>query len=123
MDKEAQCFNRFTRDLKRLQAADLSSKNDATFDALFDLSRETELLTEVKDIRDELHILDTMLKDQLIVLEDMEKIIGRIRGIESVVNLEEKQLVQQNRVCKSHIQRVSNMDIMAERTYDAVSIS
>lgn len=123
MDREARCFNNFTFDLQRLQA-NPSSKNDAQFDALFDISSETELLTEVKNIRDELNILRTMLNDQLTVLEDMGKLIGKIRGVEGVVNnVDEKQLVQSYRVCKSHIQRVTNMDVVAERTYDAVCIS
>jgi hypothetical protein len=43
-------------------------------DALFDISIETELLTEVKDIRDELNILYTMLSDQLAVLKEMESV-------------------------------------------------
>lgn len=123
MDKEAQCFNTFARDLKRLQAANLSSQNDAEFDSLFDLSRETELLTEVKDIRDELNILHTMLKDQLTVLEDMEKIIGKIRSVDPDQMKNDRQIAEQYRVCKNHIQRVETMDVVAERTYHAVGSS
>jgi hypothetical protein len=123
MDSEAQCFNQFTHDLKRVKG-NPSSKNDAEFDALFDLTRETELLTEAKDTRDELNILRAMLNDQLTVLEDMEKVIMKIRTEEGGANnLDEKKIVQDYRVCKSHIQRVENMDIVTARTSDTVCIS
>jgi hypothetical protein len=50
-------------------------------DALLDIGNETKLLTEIKDIRDELNIIDVILESQTLILDEFEShIIDDLRG-------------------------------------------
>ena len=50
-------------------------------DELMDISSEVTLMKEVKDILDELHIIDTLLSDQAKVLEEMDaNLLGNSDG-------------------------------------------
>ena len=53
-------------------------------DALLDIRTETKLLAEIKDIRDELNILNVVLESQMVALEGFEEIVlGEIRSSDS----------------------------------------
>jgi hypothetical protein len=47
---------------------------------LYDISQETRLVKEIKDIRDELHVLSTVLEDQETVLDDMHQAIRDMKA-------------------------------------------
>ena len=50
-------------------------------DALLDIRTETKLLVEIKDIRDELNILNVVLESQMVALEGFEEtVLGEIRS-------------------------------------------
>ncbi|KAI6352876.1 hypothetical protein MCOR25_009260 [Pyricularia grisea] len=80
-NRESELFVRFNRASelsgrlrKKLagRAPRLDNDRDPA-DELLDIGSETELLAEIKDIRDELNILHTVLNGQLIVLDEFER--------------------------------------------------
>jgi hypothetical protein len=100
---------------------------------LFNISKETRLIKEIKDIRDELHIVSTVLGDQEKVLVDMENTIQAMRDSkEKLTNADGKSNELQStgpsyhsllgRV-RRHISSVEKLETQAEKTYLAVSSS
>lgn len=58
-DNDAKCFEKFVRSLNRAPS-DAENPNEISFN----ITAETHLLVETKDIRDQLEILGTVLTDQ-----------------------------------------------------------
>ncbi|KAI6608252.1 hypothetical protein MCOR04_000278 [Pyricularia oryzae] len=80
-NRESELFVRFNRASElsgrlRKQLAGRAPRPDKDrdpADELLDIGSETELLAEIKDIRDELNILHTVLNGQMIVLDEFER--------------------------------------------------
>ncbi|RYP78750.1 hypothetical protein DL771_000417 [Monosporascus sp. 5C6A] len=86
-DKESRLFRRFNKASKKSmevldhQKHGMGRHNSLISDALLDISNETKLLAEIKDIRDELSIIAVILESQLSTLIDFEDfILDEIRG-------------------------------------------
>jgi hypothetical protein len=92
-------------------------------DMLFDITVETALLVEIKDIRDELSILRMVLNDQMSVMRDFRNQITQLQTAPgSTINpRSERPVLQHNNVLESHLYRIDKMDRMAAKTYEAVS--
>lgn len=92
---------------------------------LYDISQETRLAKEIKDIRDELHILSTVLEDQETVLIDMHEAIRDMRTDKAVregsTKLETTLTYHSppERV-RMHQKVVHGLEKQAEKTYIAV---
>lgn len=122
-------FNDFTDLSKRLARDDQNILNSdelkEDLKKLFDISEETKFVKEIKDIRDELHIISTVLEDQEKVLVDMQEAIHTMKTNKT----EEDQLkkLQTTRSAhslpervRSHKAVVQGLDKQAEKTYVAV---
>ncbi|EPE31754.1 hypothetical protein GLAREA_12510 [Glarea lozoyensis ATCC 20868] len=113
IEGEVQCFHSFTTNLAKLTVAD---ERPITF---FDISKETKLLVEIKDIRDELSILQMILNDQASTMRDLAQAILKssvgedIKGHDSDFKL--------NRVLENHLYRIAKMEALAEKTYDSLN--
>ncbi|RYP80544.1 hypothetical protein DL769_002428 [Monosporascus sp. CRB-8-3] len=86
-DKESRLFRRFNKASKKsMEVLDhhkhgMGRHNSLISDALLDISNETKLLAEIKDIRDELSIIAVILESQLSALIDFEDfVLDEIRG-------------------------------------------
>jgi Mg2+ and Co2+ transporter CorA len=114
--KEAASANIF----ERFQLVDPNS--DALFvDKLLDISQETMLLAEIKDIRDELNMMAIIFETQRQVLPELEMIIADIyreqhRSQQSV----KKPLREQLRNIEMRVKEIERMDKQAERVYMSV---
>lgn len=92
---------------------------------LYDISEETRLAKEIKDIRDELHILSTVLEDQETVLIDMHEAIRDMRTDKAVRDgskIPETTFTYHSppeRV-RMHQKVVRGLEKQAEKTYIAV---
>lgn len=99
------------------------------FDPLLDIRSETSLLTEVRDIRDELNILTMILNSQIFTLGDfrnclIEELSGNgttSRRVTSVVNEIRKRTVEQERRLKLHKRDIDAMDQQADRLYKSLT--
>lgn len=92
---------------------------------LYDISQETRLAKEIKDIRDELHILSTVLEDQETVLLDMHEAIQDMRTEKAVRDGSEKPettLTYHSPPERVHMHQkvVHGLEKQAEKTYLAV---
>ncbi|KAF7942434.1 hypothetical protein EAE99_000484 [Botrytis elliptica] len=72
IDKEAKCYLEFAHTLDRANAAIGNPEKPS-----FNITAETHLLVEIKDIRDELGILRMVLTDQLNVMNDFASVVAR----------------------------------------------
>ncbi|RYO76773.1 hypothetical protein DL766_005304 [Monosporascus sp. MC13-8B] len=86
-DKESRLFRRFNTASKKSMEIlhrhkhGMGRHNSLISDALLDISNETKLLAEIKDIRDELSIIAVILESQLSALIDFEDfVLDEIRG-------------------------------------------
>ncbi|KAF7502109.1 hypothetical protein GJ744_007110 [Endocarpon pusillum] len=116
VDEEAKCFQQFARDLRETR--------DGNYDnlaSLFSITRETELLVEIKDIQDELSILQMVLKDQLAILQEFILLTVRAKAVEWADKKNENEMSKRNAVVQSHLDRVEKMDKLAEKTYQALN--
>ncbi len=89
--------------------------------SLFSITRETELLVEIKDIRDELSILQMVLEDQLSILKEFIMLTVRAKAVERADERNEIEMSKRKAVVQSHLDRVEKMEKLAEKTYQAVS--
>ena len=122
-------FDEFTELSKRLATGDHFADD---LDMLFDISKETDLIKEIKDIRDELHIISTVLSDHERVLVEMEAIIramkdGKVHEPAESAHIPKDPLhtapSYQGLVgsVRRHIETVKGLDKQAEKTYLSVS--
>ncbi|PQE25595.1 ankyrin repeat protein [Rutstroemia sp. NJR-2017a BBW] len=114
IDKEAQCFQKFSNDLARVD----SKLGPVNMDSdLFSIIEETQLLVEIRDIRDELGILQMILSDQLTPVEEFEEFMNK--ATESKTNSPKAKAP--NMVIESHLYRIGKMDKLAEKTYQSLN--
>jgi Mg2+ and Co2+ transporter CorA len=93
--------------------------NPIFVDALLDIGTETELLGEIKDIRDELNIIRLVLRAQSNVLPDFaDHISDELGGKRSVEAGElRKRSKDQQKVIDVHIENLDRMDKQADLIY------
>ncbi|KAH8690561.1 hypothetical protein BGW36DRAFT_57335 [Talaromyces proteolyticus] len=128
-NEESKMFNDFTDLFERLAKDDqnISTSDELKKDLrkLFDISEETKLVKEIKDIRDELHIISTILEDQETVLVDMEEAIQAMKA-RKTEGVEQKKLQTASSYhslperVRMHKAVVQGLDKQAEKTYVAL---
>ncbi|KAK9415013.1 hypothetical protein SUNI508_10618 [Seiridium unicorne] len=105
-----------------------------SFDRLLDIGTETSLLTEVRDIRDELNILTMILNSQLWTLGDLKNCLieelslsaASSRLMRNHINNSHvadirKRTLEQERHLKVHKRDIQTMDEQAERLYQSLT--
>jgi len=118
IDQEAQCFKSFAVTLRNSSQPRQGLQPDS--DSLFSITAETQLLGEIKDINDELNILQMVLNDQLHTLKEFAR-ITKISN-ESVDNKDLESLAAVRvEYISSHLQKLAKMEKLAEKTYKSVS--
>jgi ankyrin repeat protein/Mg2+ and Co2+ transporter CorA len=91
-------------------------------DKLLDIGQEIKLLTEIKDIRDELNMIRMVLQYQLQVLPDLQEAICDIFKEEHRSHQEvKKHIKDQQKIVDVHIKDLDRMDRQAERIYDSIT--
>ncbi|KAF4549877.1 Ankyrin repeat-containing protein 33 [Elsinoe fawcettii] len=91
-------------------------------DQLLDIGKETDLLAESKDIRDEINMINKVLDDQKHILDDMGKAICEIYFDEQRNQHEVKRRVrEQIRAIDMTVKDLDRMDKQAERIYDSIT--
>lgn len=112
----------------------LKKDEHETFDPLLDIRTETSLLTEVRDIRDELNILNMVLSSQLFTLSDFRSclidelsvVVGGYHGRNNkatstfVMDIRKRTLDQERRL-KVHKRDIDAMDEQADRLYKSLT--
>jgi len=95
---------------------------DTEKDPRFDITQETNHLVEIKDIRDELSILQMVLNDQAWAMADLSQICVHVKAGKPTAALElaEKETIIQHRVLENHLWRIRRMIQLAEQTYLSV---
>lgn len=74
-------FDDFAKIARRIRKANTSTNRPKKKpEELFDISREVELIQEVKDIQEELNILGNLYNQQKLVLGTFERLIGEARA-------------------------------------------
>jgi hypothetical protein len=91
----------------------------ADSDALFSIIEETRLLVEIRDIRDELGILQMILSDQLTPVEEFEEFMNKVTESKT----SSPKAKAPNMVIESHLYRIGKMEKLAEKTYQSVCLS
>ncbi|ETS77218.1 hypothetical protein PFICI_11092 [Pestalotiopsis fici W106-1] len=123
----------------KLRSSKNKNKKSATeesnsFDRLLDIGTETSLLTEVRDIRDELNILTMILNSQLWTLGDLKNCLVEELSLSAassrlmrnhVNNIHvtdiRKRTLEQERHLKVHKRDIQTMDEQAERLYQSLT--
>jgi hypothetical protein len=103
---------------------DTESLDDPSFvDHLLDIRRETAVLLEIKDIRDELNIIKMVLQSQIQILPDFAGHIEDEQGGKKSAEAVEirKKLKEQTKVIEGHIKDLARMDKQAELIYNSLS--
>lgn len=97
--------------------------NDPGFqDILLDIGTETQLLTEIKDIRDELNILITILEHQRAVLSDLgEHLRDELRRKTDIAFEMTRRSRDQIKVIETHITDIKRMDSQALVIYSGLT--
>jgi ankyrin repeat protein/Mg2+ and Co2+ transporter CorA len=91
-------------------------------DKLLDIGAETDLLAEIKDIRDELNMIAKVLEDQRSVLPDMEASITDIYREEHKSQQDLKRRFKDMlKTIDTHIKDLERMDKQAKRIYDSIT--
>ncbi|KAI9642017.1 hypothetical protein NHQ30_009888 [Ciborinia camelliae] len=117
---ESDCFNRFYKTLEAGHAHSSSKPTHATTSddmaqKPFGILEETKSLVDIKDILDELHIIEMVLTDQRNVLKILDQFTPK--GIEG----HGKDWNDHHRVLVDHISRVKQMEKLADDTHTSVS--
>ncbi|KAL8799893.1 MAG: hypothetical protein Q9182_005550 [Xanthomendoza sp. 2 TL-2023] len=106
-------------------SGDNDTMRDHTFvDTLLDIGKETALLAETKDIRDELNMISMVLKHQISVLEDMmNALLDEAKGPHNHEQQSEikKRYKEQHKVVEVHLKDVERMDKQAEGIYTSLT--
>ncbi|KAF2795655.1 hypothetical protein K505DRAFT_9870 [Melanomma pulvis-pyrius CBS 109.77] len=91
-------------------------------DQLLDIGAETDLLAEIKDIRDELNMIAKVLEDQRSVLPDLEVSITDIYREEHKSQQElKRRFKEQLKTIDVHMKDLERMDKQAERIYKSIT--
>lgn len=103
-------------------AEDMDARAPLFVDNLLDIGAETDLLAEIKDIRDELNMIAKVLEDQRNVLPDLEAAVTDIYSNERKNQLELKRRFKDMlKTIDLHIRDLERMDIQAERIYKSIT--
>jgi len=141
-NRESQLFDRFnrasrqsakwlarhrhpTRSSSPSQSARTTYRPDPVFpDALLDIDVETSLLSEIKDVRDELNIIAVILDSQTLILDEFEGHVtdelrgeGSRRATDAFVHEIRRRSREQRRLLDVHRKDVDRMDRQAESIY------
>ena len=76
-DKETKVFNKFVAKSKKKRSQQQESESPDHPEELYNIDEEIELLKEIKDIQDELHILLVLLETQDTVLEQAAEAMSK----------------------------------------------
>ncbi|KAL3468170.1 hypothetical protein BJX64DRAFT_246984 [Aspergillus heterothallicus] len=107
---------------KKKQNLDADDDEPLFVDNLLDIGQETDLLSEAKDIRDELNIIRTVLQHQQNVLDDFQEVMFEIWKKEQWSQLEvKKRFKDQQRTIDMHLKDIDRMDKQAERIYSSIT--
>ncbi|KAJ4353746.1 uncharacterized protein N0V89_005476 [Didymosphaeria variabile] len=91
-------------------------------DELLDIGAETDLLTEIKDIRDEIAMITKVLEDQRTVHEAMEPCIIEIYQKEHRRQQDlKRRFKEQGTLLKNHVSDLERMDKQASRIYESIT--
>jgi ankyrin repeat protein/Mg2+ and Co2+ transporter CorA len=94
-------------------------------DQLLDIGAETDLLAEIKDIRDELNMIAKVLEDQRSVLPDLEASITDIYREEHKSREDQQDLKRRSKdqlkIVDIHLKDLKRMDTQAERIYKSIT--
>lgn len=91
-------------------------------DKLLDIGAETDLLAEIKDIRDELNMITKVLEDQRSVIPDLEVSITDIYREEHKSQQDlKRRFKEQLKTIDTHIKDLERMDKQAERIYKSIT--
>lgn len=91
-------------------------------DELLDIGAETDLLTEIKDIRDEIAMIIKVLEDQRTVLEAMEPCFIEIYLKEHRRQQDlKRRFKEQSTLLKNHVSDLERMDKQASRIYESIT--
>ncbi|SMR52340.1 unnamed protein product [Zymoseptoria tritici ST99CH_1E4] len=130
MDGEASLFQDFSQAsrqasewLQSHQKLESRARQPQFFDKLLDVGAETDLLAEIKDIRDELDIIRMVLDHQDNLLPDLR---GAIRTIyldersHPQLRKVEKGFEEQEKTISNPIKDIKRMDNQAHRIYESI---
>ncbi|KAL5394219.1 hypothetical protein PMIN06_009108 [Paraphaeosphaeria minitans] len=92
-------------------------------DELLDIGAETDLLTEIKDIRDEIAMITKVLEDQRTVLEAMEPCLLEIQQTQHHRRQHDvkRRFREQSSLLKNHVSDLERMDKQASRIYGSIT--
>jgi hypothetical protein len=91
---------------------------------VLNIKEETAHLVEIRDIRDELSILQLVLNDQKEKLEEFNSLIARESKFDTGDQKSSSALPKrENKVLESHLHRIEKMITLSKNTYKAVSVS
>ena len=125
-------FSRYLEPEEQIEAEDVtredrfkleeSRRSPLFIDRLLDIGRETDLLAETKDIRDELNMIAKVFEDQLYVLPDLQNAVCDIYRDEQTPQRDiKKRFEEQIKGIKTHIKDIDRMDKQAERIYKSIT--
>ncbi|KAF2096353.1 ankyrin [Rhizodiscina lignyota] len=129
-NRETKLFRRFNRAsqaaaawVKKLKLDEYRVDDGMFVDALLDIDVETELLAEIKDIRDELQMIDKVLKEQRGVIPDLaDRICEELGGRKSELAVDmQRRSKEQLKIIETHIKDVDRMDKQAEGIYTSLT--
>ncbi|KAG6354339.1 hypothetical protein INS49_004356 [Diaporthe citri] len=121
--------SQWLRPKRRHKLLKRSKDSHESFDPLLDIRAETSLLTEVRDIRDELNILTMVINSQLFTLGDFRSCLidelsndryGPSKKVSSFVMDIRKRMLDQERRLKVHKRDIDAMDEQSERLYKSL---
>ncbi|KAL2838029.1 hypothetical protein BJY01DRAFT_220329 [Aspergillus pseudoustus] len=120
---EQNTAKQLNKEEKKKQNSDVHDDDEPLFvDNLLDIGQETDLLSEAKDIRDELNMIRTVLQHQQHVLDDFQEVMFDIWKKEQWSQLEvKKRFKDQQRTIDMHLKDIDRMDKQAERIYSSIT--
>ncbi|KAJ0118418.1 hypothetical protein J7T55_009201 [Diaporthe amygdali] len=134
-DQESRLFSKFhkaseksTQWLRRYRHGTESSVEHELSDDLLNIHQETRLLSEIKDIQDELNIIAVVLDSQMLVLEEFQKNIidelrpeGSRKSTDGVIKEIRRRFQDQERLLEVHQNDLIRMDKQARSIYDSLT--
>ncbi|KAF2212204.1 hypothetical protein CERZMDRAFT_59120 [Cercospora zeae-maydis SCOH1-5] len=131
MDNEASLFQGFSKAsrqasdwLRSHEKLEESQDNDPAFiNQLLDVGAETDLLAEIKDIRDELDIIRMVLDHQKHLLPELKEAVKAVYHIErshARVRRAEKAFDDQEKTITNPIKDITRMEAQANRVYESI---